>query len=317
VIRLPFVLFTILLFVCAPSSPERPQHEAVPSDEAAPARDGGGAEAAPDADPAPPPERRMAVTVDDLPVAFFDSHRNAAHRLEVVQTWRDLVRSRSLPVTGFLVGENHPRQPELMRIWLEAGIGVGNHTWSHPRLRKVGLRSYLADLDRGHATVAGLIPEGTKIPFRYPYLYQGFDPSHRDAVRAHLAELGSPAAPVTVDSNDWLYARHYGDALRERDDAAAERARQAWRWDLEEATERAEWRSRQLFDREPPQILLVHANELTGRHLGEYLDWLEGRGYRFISLADALADPAYAETDASLVPTGDSFWLRLRRSRQL
>ena len=79
----------------------------------------------------------------------------------------------------------------------------------------------------------------------------------------------------------------------------------------------AEWQARELFGREPPQILLVHANELNARHLESYLDWAAGRGYRFVTLEEAQADPAYSEPDPSLSPTGDSLWLRLRRSRTL
>jgi peptidoglycan/xylan/chitin deacetylase (PgdA/CDA1 family) len=259
----------------------------------------------------------MAITVDDLPVAIFGDYRNDRHRMGVVQAWRDLIRQRRLPVTGFLIGENHRKQPALLEVWRSAGVALGNHTWSHPRLQKVGIAAYLRDLSRGHLEVAKHVPPGTRIPFRYPYLYEGFERGEREAIRQKLRELESPVAPVTVDTRDYYYARRYTAALREGRRERVEALRRVWRWDLEESTLRAEWLSRELFGREPPQILLLHANELAAHHLGEHLDWLEGRGYRFVTLAEALEDPAYGETDRSLSPTGDSLWLRLRRSRQL
>ena len=264
-----------------------------------------------------PPDRRMAITVDDLPIVNGSAYRDDAHRLEMVANFCELIEGRELPVTGFVNMERHAGQPALLERWKRAGIRLGNHTWSHPHPDKVGLDAYLADLDRGYEALAAHVPEGAVVPFRYPYLGQSFDPQTRDAIRAHLAELGSPYAPVTIDTMDWLYAKGYVEARVAGDEARADRYRQSWWWNLQEATELAEWQSRELFGREPPQILLIHANELNADHLGAYLDWAEDRGYRFIPLDEALADPAYAEPDPSLSPTGDSLWLRLRRSRTL
>lgn len=269
------------------------------------------------ADASTSPQRKMAITIDDLPVAFFSSQRNDAHRRDIVDRLCELISDRQLPVTGFVIGGNHAKQPELMRTWIEAGIEVGNHTWSHPNLKKVGLKAYLAELDRGHRTVAKLVGDDEGIPFRYPFLREGFDPEVRDAIRQHLEELGSPRAPVTVDTNDWYFARDYTAALKRGDRAQAQRYVQPWRWNLEESVERAEWLARELFDREPPQILLIHANELNADHLGSFLDWLEERGYRFVPLSEALSDPAYHEPNESVTPMGDSLWLQLRRSRQI
>ena len=48
---------------------------------------------------------------------------------------------------------------------------------------------------------------------------------------------------------------------------------------------------------EPKQILLLHASQLEADHIGELLDLLRKRGYRFITLEDALSDSAYGLPD--------------------
>ena len=48
---------------------------------------------------------------------------------------------------------------------------------------------------------------------------------------------------------------------------------------------------------EPKQILLLHASNLEADHIGELLDLLRKRGYRFITLEDALSDQAYSLPD--------------------
>jgi peptidoglycan-N-acetylglucosamine deacetylase len=264
-----------------------------------------------------PPQRTMAITVDDLPIAMPSVYGSEEERVEVIAELTALIVRRALPVTGFVNMEGDGEHPELMPLWRQSGIELGNHTWSHPHLRKVGLEAYLADLEKGHEAVAALAGEGATIRFRYPYLYQGYDPEDRDAIRTKLEELGSPVVPVSIDTSDWYFARGYSEAKRAGDQALAARYRQNWLWNLQESTEWAEWAGAQLFGQEPPQILLLHANELNAEHLDAYLDWAEARGYRFISVDQALADPAYQEPDPSLTPFGESQWLRLRRSRML
>ncbi len=260
-----------------------------------------------------PSERKMAVTIDDLPLATWGAYRDAAHRRATVQGWCEAFDEAAAPVTGFF--NLHRKAPKLVQAWIDCGTTLGNHTLTHLHPDKVPLKRYLADLVAGHEAVAALAPEGARITFRYPYLRRGFDPAVRDAIRATLTELDSPVAPVTVDTMDWWYAKRWSDARKAGDAAAEERYRQAWRWNLEETTVRAELLARELFGREPPQILLIHANEIGAAHIAGYLQWLRERGYTFVSLEEALADPAYAEPVTATSPTGDSQWLRLQRER--
>ena len=54
----------------------------------------------PGASEAPRPERRMALTIDDLPVGLFDTYRSPGHRREVVEALCRLLERRGakLPV---------------------------------------------------------------------------------------------------------------------------------------------------------------------------------------------------------------------------
>jgi len=55
--------------------------------------------------------------------------------------------------------------------------------------------------------------------------------------------------------------------------------------------------SRDLLGYEPRQILLLHANNLEADHIGELIGLLRKRGYRFITLEEALSDDAYGLPD--------------------
>jgi peptidoglycan-N-acetylglucosamine deacetylase len=48
---------------------------------------------------------------------------------------------------------------------------------------------------------------------------------------------------------------------------------------------------------EPKQILLLHANQLEAEHIDKLIDLIRKRGYSFVTLEDALSDPAYSLPD--------------------
>ena len=263
------------------------------------------------------PSRAVAVTIDDLPLAAAEIFPGADYRRRIVTELCDLIRARGVPVTGFFNMSVEESMPGLVPLRREADIEFGNHTWSHPDLQLVGPATFIEDLRRGHEAVRAQLPDGGPIPFRYPFLSEGAEPSSRAAVRAVLTELGSPVAPVTILTHDWYFSTGYSQARMKGDREDAERWVQEWRWDMEESTRAAEALAHGLFGREPPQILLINSNEISAHHLGEYLDWLERRGYRFVPLAEALADPVFEEPDRSTSHQGQSHWVRLQRSRHL
>jgi hypothetical protein len=57
-----------------------------------------------------------------------------------------------------------------------------------------------------------------------------------------------------------------------------------------------------------PQTLLLHANELNAETYAELIAGIERRGYRFVTLDDAMRDPAYAREDGYRGRYGPS-WL--------
>jgi hypothetical protein len=116
-------------------------------------------------------------------------------------------------------------------------------------------------------------------------------------------------APVTIDNDEYLYARAYERALAEGDAELVVRIGAAYVSYMETVFEFYERLSLTVLEREPAQILLLHANTLNGDLLGTLATRLELRGYRFVSLEEALADPAYRSADEYVGRRGLS-WLQ-------
>jgi len=80
------------------------------------------------------------------------------------------------------------------------------------------------------------------------------------------------------------------------------------------ATAFAEKMSAKMFGQEIPQILLIHANDLNARYLEEMLKRLVARGYRFITLDEAMRHPAYQTKDTFVTKSGPTWLWRWNKS---
>ncbi|WP_284100029.1 polysaccharide deacetylase family protein [Parachitinimonas caeni] len=71
--------------------------------------------------------------------------------------------------------------------------------------------------------------------------------------------------------------------------------------------------SNELFNRQIAQILLIHANRLNADSLDKTLSRLRARGNRFVTLEQALQDPAYRQKDRASRQFGPSWLARWAR----
>jgi hypothetical protein len=101
-------------------------------------------------------------------------------------------------------------------------------------------------------------------------------------------------------------------AAEKKDKKLAARAKKEYLEYAETSLNYSEGLSRDLFGREIPQTLLIHDNLLNSECLDALFTQIEHRGYKFISLDQGLADPAYSTVDNYVGATGISWLLRWR-----
>jgi peptidoglycan/xylan/chitin deacetylase (PgdA/CDA1 family) len=270
----------------------------------------------------PAPARTMAVTVDDLPA--LPSGDVAEMRRITEGVLAALKRHRAVAV-GFVnesklepSGERAARLA-LLRSWLDAGHDLGNHTYSHPDLQRVPLEEYERDVLRGEPGIRELLAARGRKPrwFRHPLTHTG--PTHevRAAFEAFLKEHGYAVAPFSIENADYVFDRARRHAVSRGESAIAEKLRSAYVDYSLSVTEQMEALSRDTFGREVPQVLLLHGNGTNADALGEVLDRLAGRGYRFVSLDEALADEAWRTPDEFVGSRGPSWLYRFRVAKGL
>jgi peptidoglycan/xylan/chitin deacetylase (PgdA/CDA1 family) len=249
------------------------------------------------------PDRQVAITIDDLPAA--SNVMPAATITQMTTKLLTTLRDQKIPVVGFVnekklykFGEVDERINAL-KMWLDYGFELGNHTYSHASLNRVGLKAWEDDVIQGESVTSLLLADHKMKMryFRHPYLHTGRDLQTRHEAEAFLTARGYRIAPITLDAWDWAYAAVYEDAKKRGDTGAQDELAKSYLAYSDAVFAYSEQFSKQIVGYEPKQILLLHGNQLEADHIGELLDLFRKRGYRFITLGDALDDPAYSLPD--------------------
>jgi peptidoglycan/xylan/chitin deacetylase (PgdA/CDA1 family) len=249
--------------------------------------------------------REVAVTFDDLPLQGPSLDTKALRDM----TGRLLQSTKANHVPAFADvnegklyngGKLDSERVAILRMWLDAGAQLGNHTFSHLSLKDHPLAAVETDLIRGETITRQLLAErGMKLNyFRHPELQTGPDVETKKAFEKFLAERGYRIAPVTIDNQDFLFAIVYGRAKRQGDRELMKRIVDEYIPYMERMFEFFEKLSVDVLGYEVKQTLLLHANELNADHFDELTRMMRRRGYTFISLEQALQDKAYAQADA-------------------
>jgi len=250
------------------------------------------------------PDRQVAVTIDDLPAGMAD-RMPAADITAMTTKLLGTLRDQKIPVVGF-VNEKKLYKPgeegeriKALQMWLDHGFELGNHTFSHASLNQVGLKAWEDDVIQGESVIRLLLAQKKmKLRyFRHPYLDTGRDLLTRREAEAFLVERGYRIAPITLDGWDWMFAGVYEDAKKRNDTSLQQQIVKDYLVYHEAVFAYTEQLSAKVVGYEPKQILLLHASNLEADHIGELLDVLRKRGYRFITLQDALSDAAYSLPD--------------------
>ena len=263
-----------------------------------------------------PPPRTIAITIDDLPTASVVAEDiESAERTTTALL--GALRRHAVPAIGFVnerklqaAGVVEPRRVALLERWLEAGLELGNHTFSHPDLHQVPLETFKKDVLMGDQVIGRLLAGRGRKPeyFRHPFLHTGRTLDTKQSLEKFLTENGYRVAPISIDNYDYLFAAAYDRAGSRNDGTNQQRILSAYLDYMQAIVAYYEQQSVRIVGREIAQTLLLHASALNAAAFDRLATMLKSRGYRFVSLTDALKDPAYGSADEYVGPAGIT-WL--------
>jgi peptidoglycan/xylan/chitin deacetylase (PgdA/CDA1 family) len=253
--------------------------------------------------------REVAITIDDLPRGGDGGPRSLAGVQAMTERLLKPFRDEKIPLIGFVnAGRKVEFGPEGLRqildLWLDAGADLGNHSYSHLNINTVPLEEYTADIVKGEPILrAALAARGKELVFyRHPFLFTGPTAQIKKEMQGFLDKRGYRVAPVTFDNGDYQFAALYTNP------EFKERVRAEYVPYTESVVAAFERMSIEVVGREFPQILLIHASQMNADLTPDLLAMFRRRGYTFVSLDHALADPTYRLTDG-YVGRGGFSWI--------
>ena len=269
------------------------------------------------------PARTMAVTFDDLPYVKFREGAYVVRGQAATAKILNTLKKHKVVAVGFVnehmleSAADREARIDLLRRWVTSGMTLGNHTYSHPDFNRLTVEQFQEEITKGEVVTRQLMKsrQPYQLYFRHPMTHTGDTREKKEAIEKFLFARGYKITPHTIENSDFIFNVPYAQALEKGDGALAKRLRDEYLNFTIAATEFAEKISPQVFGREIPQLLILHANDITADALDEMLQRFAARGYKFVTLDKVMADPAYQTKDTMVTKFGPTWLWRWTKSK--
>ncbi len=261
--------------------------------------------------------KKLAITVDDLPLATSVNHSPTKYK-EIFLKGLDQLKKTNAPIIGFVNetfcysnGREEKRRISLLEEWLNAGLDLGNHTFSHADANKLPVDKFTEDIKKGEIICSALLKaKGKQIKyFRFPYLRTGITLEDKTKIEKFLEKNGYTIAPATITSPaEMTYAEAYRNLMKNKDTVSMKKAADEFVKLLSDRITLGEKQSINLFKREISQILILHNSEMCSDSWIKIIDMIRGKGYTIVTLEEAMKDEVY-QTKDNYVDYGGLDWL--------
>ena len=253
--------------------------------------------------------QQMAITFDDLPV--HGALPLGMTRLEIAHSILEtLNRERLPPVYGLINGGRGAEDPNslsVLQAWRMAGQPLGNHTWAHLDLNEETAEEFEAEVSRNEPLLESLMGKKDWHWLRYPFLHEGDTVEKRRAVRTWLVAHGYQIAEVSMDFEDYLWNEPYARCVAKHDEASIAKLHDSYLAVANQYYGVFREVSQLVYGRDVKYVLLMHVGAFDARMLPELLKLYRAKGVKFISLPDAMSDPAYRDDPDIGEPSGGTF----------
>jgi len=253
--------------------------------------------------------QQIAFTWDDVP-----AHSALPAGETRVDISRKLIAAMSdahlPPAYGFVNGiqtEREPLSTPVLQMWRDAGLPLGNHTWSHPNLNSTSLADWESDLLKNEALLKKHMGSNDWHWVRFPFLGEGETEEKRLAARKFLAQHGYKIAPVTMSFGDYAYNEPYARCVAMIDSAAITRLETSYLEAAGAAIDHSRAMAKSLYGHDIPYVLLMHVGAFDAEMLPRLVKLYRDRGFTFVTLEEAEKAPFYKnDLDLALSPAPDS-----------
>jgi peptidoglycan/xylan/chitin deacetylase (PgdA/CDA1 family) len=270
------------------------------------------------------PKKSIALTFDDLPFADTVQPGSAieqARALRASAKIQSALQRHSAPAIGFVieskVQELGAAGRQIVRSWNHGSFEIGNHGFSHADSNNLTIAQIEQEVARGELTIRPMAERAHRpIRFyRFAYNHVGDSEEKRAAVEQLLGRRGYRLAASTIDTSDYIFAQAFERALAQNDSAMQSKIEDTYLSYTKQEIQYYRDLDRQVLGYEQPEIILLHLSSLNAAVMDRILAILRSMHYRFVTLDEAQADPAYRHSPAVATKFGPMWGYRWARER--
>lgn len=209
----------------------------------------------------PPPEKQTAASGPK--VSYSSCNVNGPYIAmtfddgpspELTPKLLDILKARGIKATFFVVGQNAAQYPDILKRMVAEGHEIGNHSWSHPALTKLGADGVAKQIESTNEAIEKATGQKVTV-MRPPYGATSQILNHRFA-----DQYGMKVILWSVDPLDWKYRNS------------------------------ARVSSQILQGAHPGAIILSHdIHATTVAAMPETFDALLAKGYKFVTVSELIA----------------------------
>lgn len=229
------------------------------------------------------------------------------------------LKSHKIPAIGFLQGgmisdgeKLFPARANIARLWRDAGFEIGIGNFKHIWFYDTPYNEYIAGVEKNESVAKKLLAE-KNIPLRYfsyPYLNTGKNADERNRFEAWLKTRGIVPVKYTIDNQEWMYSYAYDMARNDNDVNTMNTIRGEFLDYMAKMFDHYEAYSSEMFGRDIAQTLVLTPSRLVTNSADDLFGMIEKRGYKFVSMDEALKDEAYATPESFYGNSGISWFER-------
>lgn len=256
---------------------------------------------------------KICVTFDNLPA---DRIYDKTERSYINDRILGALEKHEAPAAGFVVGESIDGDWEMLVKWLEGGHTLGFMNYTGQDLDNVPADIFMDDISKGKEAVEDLVwsykQKGRY--FRFAYLHYGNRPEVKRRIQDFLDESHITVAHASVVTEDFVYNLSLEKIAGSTDTLKFAALRDEYTAHILERLSHAETLAKSIMGRPIRYILQLRANRLNAMFLDDILSVLEEKGFKFISLSEALKDKVYRKQEAYFGTKGVSYLERIKYS---
>jgi peptidoglycan/xylan/chitin deacetylase (PgdA/CDA1 family) len=260
--------------------------------------------------------KHICFSIDDMPVVNYKI-TDSSYQKKLMDNLIHSLKDNNIPAIGFVNGRKLYDekglinfQIEMLKNWINNGLELGNHTYSHFDYNTTSFNDFTLDILKGETNLKELLgAKGYSLKyFRHPFLHVGDTKEKADSLSAFLSIRGYKIAPVTIDNEDYLFAVAYHRANVKNNKDLMLKIGHDYIDYMEKKTKYYEVQSQKLFGRNINQILLIHASLLNSDYVDSLAVMFKRNGYDFICMDKTLQDDAY-KTEITVFDKWGISWL--------